>query len=42
MQGIEVLMHTEKAVETFFYWPTLRRDVDSFVRAVFDLPKGQV
>ena len=24
---------TLKAVETFFYWPTLRRDVDAFVRA---------
>ncbi|MCO5576394.1 hypothetical protein L7F22_030204 [Adiantum nelumboides] len=24
---------TVKAVETFFYWPTLRRDVDAFVRA---------
>ncbi|MCO5573423.1 hypothetical protein L7F22_027194 [Adiantum nelumboides] len=23
---------TVKAVETFFYWPTLRRDVDAFVR----------
>ncbi|MCO5562599.1 hypothetical protein L7F22_016227 [Adiantum nelumboides] len=24
---------TVKAVETFFYWPTLRRNVDAFVRA---------
>ena len=23
---------TVKAVETFFYWPTLRRDVDAYVR----------
>ena len=23
---------TVKAVETFFYWPTLRRDVEAFVR----------
>ncbi|MCO5577030.1 hypothetical protein L7F22_030852 [Adiantum nelumboides] len=41
---------TVKAVETFFYWPALRRDVDAYVRSclamgkiamdfVFDLPR---
>ena len=28
-QGIDA---TVEAVETFFYWPTLRRDVEAFVR----------
>ncbi|MCO5592007.1 hypothetical protein L7F22_046000 [Adiantum nelumboides] len=30
---------TVKAVETFFYWPTLRRDVDAFVRECIICPK---
>ncbi|MCO5582340.1 hypothetical protein L7F22_036234 [Adiantum nelumboides] len=28
-----VVYATVKAVDTFFYWPTLRRDVDAFVRS---------
>ena len=30
---------TQKAVETFFYWTTLRRDVDTFVRTCITCQK---
>ena len=32
---------TIKALEYYFHWPSLRKDVEEFVRGMFDMSKNQ-